>query len=175
VLSPLSSQKRPHQGQPAGGHWSARQPGRAASVRRSAAHVGRVFTAVTQWTTISAGPTIGHDCSHTNCSCNISMSGESLACIDAFLHRPSLCAASATPRRPDIQFGRAHELFKELIEINTTESVGSVTAASEAMGRAPAGGRVSRPAISRSWDRNDRKKNLAVRCTASGKPQTGPV
>lgn len=29
----------------------------------------------------------------------------------------------------------AHDIFKELVEINTTESVGSVTAASEAMAK----------------------------------------
>ena len=62
----------------------------------------------------------------------------------------------------------AHGLLKELVEINTTESVGSVTAASEAMakrlrdaGFAPADIRILGP--------NDRKKNLVVRMHGSGK------
>jgi acetylornithine deacetylase/succinyl-diaminopimelate desuccinylase-like protein len=62
----------------------------------------------------------------------------------------------------------ARDLFKELIEINTTESVGSVTAASEAMakrlrdaGFAAADMQILGP--------NDRKKNLVVRLHGSGK------
>jgi acetylornithine deacetylase/succinyl-diaminopimelate desuccinylase-like protein len=62
----------------------------------------------------------------------------------------------------------AHDIFKELIEINTTESVGSVTAASEAMakrlrqaGFADADMQILGP--------NDRKKNLVVRLHGTGK------
>jgi acetylornithine deacetylase/succinyl-diaminopimelate desuccinylase-like protein len=62
----------------------------------------------------------------------------------------------------------AHDLLKELIEINTSESVGSVTAASEAMakrlrdaGFAPADIQILGP--------NERKKNLVVRLHGSGK------
>ena len=62
----------------------------------------------------------------------------------------------------------AHDIFKELIEINTTESVGSVTAASEAM---------ARRLRAAGFPDNDiqilgptaRKKNLVVRLHGSGK------
>jgi acetylornithine deacetylase/succinyl-diaminopimelate desuccinylase-like protein len=67
-----------------------------------------------------------------------------------------------------ISNSRAHELFKELIEINTTESVGSVTAASEAMAR-----RLREAGFPDSdiqiLGPNDRKKNLVVRLHGSGK------
>ena len=62
----------------------------------------------------------------------------------------------------------ARDLFKQLIEINTTESVGSVSAASEAMaqrlqdaGFAPGDIQILGP--------NERKKNLVVRLRGSGK------
>lgn len=62
----------------------------------------------------------------------------------------------------------AHDIFKQLIEINTTDSVGSVTAASEAMaqrfreaGFADSDIQVVGP--------NDRKKNVVVRLHGSGK------
>jgi acetylornithine deacetylase/succinyl-diaminopimelate desuccinylase-like protein len=62
----------------------------------------------------------------------------------------------------------AHDIFKQLIEINTTDSVGSVTAAAEAMakrfrdaGFPDADIQVMGP--------NDRKKNVVVRFHGSGK------
>jgi acetylornithine deacetylase/succinyl-diaminopimelate desuccinylase-like protein len=62
----------------------------------------------------------------------------------------------------------SHDIFKQLIEINTTDSAGSVTAASEAMAQRlrdagfPEGDiQVVGP--------NDRKKNLVVRLHGSGK------
>jgi acetylornithine deacetylase/succinyl-diaminopimelate desuccinylase-like protein len=62
----------------------------------------------------------------------------------------------------------AHDIYKQLIEINTTDSVGSVTAASEAMaqrfreaGFADSDVQVLGP--------NDRKKNVLVRLHGSGK------
>lgn len=62
----------------------------------------------------------------------------------------------------------AHDIFKQLIEINTTDSIGSVTAASEAMaqrfreaGFADSDIQVMGP--------NDRKKNVVVRLHGSGK------
>jgi acetylornithine deacetylase/succinyl-diaminopimelate desuccinylase-like protein len=62
----------------------------------------------------------------------------------------------------------AREIFKELVEINTTDSVGSVTAASEAMakrlreaGYAAADLQILGP--------NERKKNLVVRLHGTGK------
>ena len=62
----------------------------------------------------------------------------------------------------------AHDIFKQLIEINSTDSVGSVTAASEATaqrfrnaGYADSDMQILGP--------NDRKKNLVVRLRGSGK------
>jgi acetylornithine deacetylase/succinyl-diaminopimelate desuccinylase-like protein len=62
----------------------------------------------------------------------------------------------------------SHDIFKELIEINTTDSVGSVTAAAEAMaqrfrdaGFAEADIHILGP--------NERKKNLVVRLHGTGK------
>jgi acetylornithine deacetylase/succinyl-diaminopimelate desuccinylase-like protein len=62
----------------------------------------------------------------------------------------------------------SHDIFKQLIEINSTDSVGSVTAAAEAMaqrfrdaGFADADMHILGP--------NDRKKNLVVRLHGSGK------
>jgi acetylornithine deacetylase/succinyl-diaminopimelate desuccinylase-like protein len=76
----------------------------------------------------------------------------------------SVCCAETD----QISNARAHELFKELIEINTTESVGSVTAASEAMAR-----RLREAGFPDSdiqiLGPNDRKKNLVVRLHGTGK------
>ena len=61
----------------------------------------------------------------------------------------------------------AHEIFKQLIEINTTDSAGSVTAAAEAVAqRFRAAGF---PAADVSvLGPNDRKKNLVVRLRGTG-------
>jgi len=62
----------------------------------------------------------------------------------------------------------AHDIFKQLIEINTTDSVGSVTAASEAMAK-----RFREAGYAHSdiqvMGPNDRKKNVVVRLHGSGK------
>ncbi len=63
---------------------------------------------------------------------------------------------------------RAHDIFKELIEINTTESAGSVTAASEAMARRLRAAGFRDEDI-RILGPEDRKKNLVVRLHGSGK------
>ena len=62
----------------------------------------------------------------------------------------------------------SHDVFKQLIEINSTDSVGSVTAASEAMAKRfrDAGFPASDLHI---LGPNDRKKNLVVRLHGSGK------
>jgi acetylornithine deacetylase/succinyl-diaminopimelate desuccinylase-like protein len=62
----------------------------------------------------------------------------------------------------------AHDIFKQLIEINTTDSVGSVTAASEAMAQRfrDAGFPDSDIHV---LGPNDRKKNVVVRLHGSGK------
>jgi len=62
----------------------------------------------------------------------------------------------------------SHDIFKQLIEINTTDSVGSVTAASEAMAE-----RLRHAGFPESdlqiLGPNDRKKNLVARLHGSGK------
>lgn len=62
----------------------------------------------------------------------------------------------------------AHDIFKQLIEINTTDSVGSITAASEAMAKRfrDAGFPDSDVQV---LGPNDRKKNVVVRLHGSGK------
>src|SRR3989442_12870579 len=62
----------------------------------------------------------------------------------------------------------AHDIFKQLIEINTTDSVGSVTAASEAMAqRFPDAGFPENDL--RILGPNDRKKKPVVRLRGSAK------
>ena len=81
----------------------------------------------------------------------------------------SFCVQAQQTAQPDEATRRlAHDIFKQLIEINTTDSVGSVTAASEAMAQRfreagfPAGDiQVVGP--------NERKKNVVVRLHGSGK------
>jgi acetylornithine deacetylase/succinyl-diaminopimelate desuccinylase-like protein len=84
----------------------------------------------------------------------------------------SLCLiASGAPRGrtqvPDEARQLAHDIFKQLIEINTTDSVGNITTAAEAMakrlrnaGFAEADIKVAGP--------NDRKKNLVARFRGTG-------
>jgi len=62
----------------------------------------------------------------------------------------------------------SHDIFKQLIEINTTDSVGNVTTASEAMAQRfrDAGFAESDMQI---LGPNDRKKNLVVRLRGTGK------
>ena len=62
----------------------------------------------------------------------------------------------------------AHDTFKQLIEINTTDSVGNVTTASEAMAQRfrDAGFAESDMQI---LGPNDRKKNLVIRLRGTGK------
>ena len=62
----------------------------------------------------------------------------------------------------------AHDIFKQLIEINTTDSVGNVTTASEAMAqRFRAAGFPDKDIY--IGGPNDRKKNVVVRLHGSGK------
>lgn len=63
---------------------------------------------------------------------------------------------------------RAHDIFKELIEINTTDSVGSVTAASEAMAKRFRDAGYPEEDI-HILGPNDRKKNVVVRLHGTGK------
>src|SRR5215475_4298850 len=83
-----------------------------------------------------------------------------------------LCAAagvapSAFAQGADQTRQQAREIFKQLIEINTTDSVGSVTAASEAMAkRFRDAGFPEKDVIIAGP--NDRKKNLVVRYRGNG-------
>lgn len=81
----------------------------------------------------------------------------------------SLCLTTASQGQIDDATRKlAHDIFKQLIEINTTDSVGNVTTASEAMaqrfrdaGFADSDIQILGP--------NDRKKNLVVRLHGTGK------
>jgi hypothetical protein len=66
----------------------------------------------------------------------------------------------------------ARDIFKELIEINTTDSVGNVTTASEAMAKRLRAAAFAAEDI-QILGPNDRKKNLVVRLRGSGKPSSG--
>ena len=81
----------------------------------------------------------------------------------------SLCLTTASQGQIDDATRKlAHDIFKQLIEINTTDSVGNVTTASEAMaqrfrdaGFADSDMQILGP--------NDHKKNLVVRLRGTGK------
>jgi acetylornithine deacetylase/succinyl-diaminopimelate desuccinylase-like protein len=62
----------------------------------------------------------------------------------------------------------AHDIFKQLIEINTTDSVGNVTTATEAMAKRLRDGGFAESDIKVAGP-NDRKKNLVVRLRGTGK------
>lgn len=85
---------------------------------------------------------------------------------------PLLCAtswvavASAQLDQPNKQL--SHDIFKQLIEINTTDSVGNVTTASEAMAQRFRDAGFPESDIHIAGP-NDRKKNLVVRLHGSGK------
>lgn len=86
-----------------------------------------------------------------------------------------LTAQSYTPKTPSDDRAQAREIFKQLIEINTTDTLrGNVTTATEAMrkrfldaGFAPADVQLVGP--------NERKMNLVVRYRAAGKPDQKPA
>lgn len=73
------------------------------------------------------------------------------------------CAAQVDPQTKQL----AHDIFQQLIEINTTDSVGSVTAASEALAKRVAGAGFPQEDIYIGGP-NDRKKNLVVRIKGTG-------
>jgi len=62
----------------------------------------------------------------------------------------------------------SHDIFKELIEINTTDSVGSVTAAAEAMAKRLRDAGFAERDL-QVLGPNDRKKNMVVRLRGTGK------
>src|SRR5881398_1861088 len=73
----------------------------------------------------------------------------------------------AKAQSPDPANQLAHDIFKQLIEINTTDSVGNVTTASEAMAQRFRGAGFTDSDIYIGGP-NDRKKNLVVRLHGSG-------
>ena len=76
--------------------------------------------------------------------------------------------ACGTPLRTDPAANAlAHDIFKELIEINTTDSVGNVTTAAQAMAKRLRAGGFS-AADMQLLGPNDRKRNLVVRLKGSG-------
>jgi acetylornithine deacetylase/succinyl-diaminopimelate desuccinylase-like protein len=77
-------------------------------------------------------------------------------------------ATVALPQAPDATKTLAHDIFKQLIEINTTDSVGNVTTAAEAMAKRLLDGGFSENDIKVAGP-NERKKNLVVRFRGTGK------
>ena len=95
------------------------------------------------------------------CACNIAAAADLLF---AARHDNSPQAA-AMPAAPD---PLAREIFKQLIEINTTDSVGNVTTAAEAMAkRLRDAGYTDKELIVAGP--NDKKKNLVLRLRGNGK------
>ena len=80
---------------------------------------------------------------------------------------PPLFALSAWPQADEANQKLAHDIFKQLVEINTTNSVGNVTTAAEAMAQRfrDAGFPDSDVQV---LGPNDRKKNLVVRFRGTG-------
>jgi len=78
------------------------------------------------------------------------------------------CTAASHGQIDDATTKLSHGIFKQLIEINTTDSVGNVTTASEAMAQRfrDAGFAESDMQI---LGPNDRKKNLVIRLRGAGK------
>jgi len=93
-----------------------------------------------------------------------------LLCLIAFagLVLSTIVSASAQQDQDEVTRQLAVDVYKQLIEINTTDSVGSVTAASEAMAKRfrEAGFQESDIHV---LGPNDRKKNIVVRLHGSGK------
>src|SRR5690348_6309175 len=74
----------------------------------------------------------------------------------------------AKAQSPDPADQLARDIFKQLIEINTTDSVGSVTTAAEAMAQRLRAAGFSENDLHVAGP-NDRKKNLVVRLKGTGK------
>jgi acetylornithine deacetylase/succinyl-diaminopimelate desuccinylase-like protein len=80
----------------------------------------------------------------------------------------AICAARGRTQVPDQTKQLAHDIFKQLIEINTTDSVGNVTTAAEAMAKRLRDGGFSEGDIKIAGP-NERKKNLVARFRGTGK------
>src|SRR5438132_10764981 len=80
----------------------------------------------------------------------------------------AICASRARAQVPDQTKQVARDIFKQLIEINTTDSVGNVTTAAEAMAKRLHDAGFSEGDI-RVAGPNERKKNLVARFRGTGK------
>jgi acetylornithine deacetylase/succinyl-diaminopimelate desuccinylase-like protein len=89
----------------------------------------------------------------------------SLACCVAALL--SAAATAAPPETDPAANALAHDVFKELIEINTTDSVGNVTTAAEAMAKRLRDGGFAASDM-QLLGPNERKRNLVVRMRGTG-------
>jgi acetylornithine deacetylase/succinyl-diaminopimelate desuccinylase-like protein len=77
------------------------------------------------------------------------------------------CAPPSRTQGPDQTKQLAHDIFKQLIEINTTDSVGNVTIAAEAMAKRLRDGGFAEGDIKVAGP-NERKKNLVARFRGTG-------
>ena len=93
-----------------------------------------------------------------------------VVCFIAFLSLvlSTIASASAQQDQDEVTRQLAFDIYKQLIEINTTDSVGSVTAASEAMAKRFRDAGIPESDI-RVLGPNDRKKNVIVRLHGSAK------
>src|SRR6267142_728708 len=78
------------------------------------------------------------------------------------------CSSAVSAQGPEQSKQLARDIFKQLIEINTTDSVGNVTTAAEAMATRLREGGFAESDIHVAGP-NERKKNLVVRLHGSGK------
>jgi acetylornithine deacetylase/succinyl-diaminopimelate desuccinylase-like protein len=101
---------------------------------------------------------------HARSNCVLAALGSAFLALVGF---PSLAAASSAGG-DDATRRLAVEIYKQLVEINTTDSVGSVTAASEAMAKRFRDEGFPEADVS-VLGPNDRKKNVVVRLRGSQK------
>jgi len=80
----------------------------------------------------------------------------------------AICAPAGRTQSQDQSKQLSREIFKQLIEINTTDSVGNVTTAAEAMARRLRDGGFAEADI-RVAGPHERKKNLVARFHGTGK------
>lgn len=87
--------------------------------------------------------------------------------LSLFLFAPRVLHAQAAPKLDDGTRQLSHDIFKQLVEINTTDSVGSTTVAADAMAKRllDAGFPASDVHV---LGPNDRKGNLVVRIHGTG-------
>jgi acetylornithine deacetylase/succinyl-diaminopimelate desuccinylase-like protein len=78
------------------------------------------------------------------------------------------CSPAVSAQAPEQTKQLARDIFKQLIEINTTDSVGNVTTAAEAMAKRLRDGGFAESDIHVAGP-NDRKKNLVARLHGTGK------